>query len=183
MTRTTRPPAKGRTRPIPRWRAIGPLIVVLVAITGLVAACSGGRSQDAASSSHGNSAQSSAMQSGILFASCIRAHGVPNFPDSDASAAGQLHLHVPGYLKSEPQFQSALQACQRDLPGGGPVKHVNVREELNFAICMRAHGIADFPDPEPRGGFEMIPGNTDSPQFEAAARACESSGVHWNSAP
>ncbi len=157
------------------------MVMMLVAIAAIVAACGGGGSQDAASSSaNGTSAQSSARQSGMLFASCIRAHGVPNFPDSDASAAGQFHLDVPGYLKSDPQFDSALRACQTDLPGGGPTKHVNVREELNFAICMRAHGITDFPDPEPHGGFEIIPGNTSSPEFDAAAQACQSTGIHWN---
>ncbi len=95
---------------------------------------------------------------------------------------GQLEMHIPGYLKGEPQFQSALQACRRDLPGGtGPAKHVNIRNELNFARCMRSHGITDFPDPLPGGGWD-VPGDTNSPQFGAAANACQSTGLHWNAA-
>ncbi len=180
MTRTARSPAHRSKRAIPPWRATGPMIVVQVAIAAMVAACGGGGSQDAASTSaDGTSAQSSARQSGILFASCIRAHGVPDFPDADVSAAGQFHLHVPGYVKRDPQFESALRACQADLPGGGPTKHVNVREELDFAICMRGHGISYFPDPLPGGGWNLG-FDTSSPQFMAAARTCQSTGIDWN---
>jgi hypothetical protein len=158
--------------------------VVLVAAAVLAAACGSGSSDAASSSPNAASAQNSAEQSGIRFVSCIRAHGIPEFSDSALSViGGQLELHVPNYLKSEPQFQSALQACRKDLPGGGAsAKHVNIQEELNFARCMRSHRITNFPDPLPGGGFD-IPGDTNSPQFEAAAHACQSTGVHWNSAP
>jgi hypothetical protein len=185
MTRTARFPARARTLATARWRRAGPAIVVLAAAAALVAACGSGGSQDAASSSaNGTSAQSSARQSGIIFVSCIRAHGVPSFPSWAVTAVdGQFEMHVPGYFKSEPQFQSALQACQRDLPGGGAsAKHFNIPEELNFARCMRSHGITWFPDPLPSGRFDIM-ADTTSPQFEAAARACQSTGVHWNSAP
>jgi hypothetical protein len=185
MTRTTSSPARRWTRTIRRWRAIGPLAAVLVSIAALVAACGGEGSQDAASSSaNGTSAQSSARQTATLFVSCIRAHGVPSFPSWAVSTVdGQFEMHIPGIFKRELQSTGALRACQRDLPGGAPqAKHFNIREELNFSICMRAHGITDFPDPLPGGGFD-IPGNTNSPQFDAAAQACQSTGVHWNSAP
>jgi hypothetical protein len=175
MTRTAQPSAGGRKPPAPRWRRAGALVVALVAIAALATACSGGGSHNAASpSSNATSAQNSAEQSAIRFESCIRAHGISNFPDSAVSVnGGQLELNIPLYLKSEPQFQSALQACQKDLPrGGASAKHVNIREELMFARCMRSHGIINFPDPLPGGGFN-IPGNTNSPQFEAADNACQ----------
>ena len=127
----------------------------------------------------------SARQSAILFDSCIRAHGVANFPDSAVSAIGnQVTLHVPGYLKGEPQFQAALQACRKDLLGGSrpATKHVNTQEQLKFAECMRSHGITDFPDPMAGGGWDL-PGDTDSPQFDAAAHACQTTGIDWNGPP
>jgi hypothetical protein len=183
MTRTAQSPAEGRKRATARRRRVGPPVVaVLVAVAALVAACGGGGSHPAASSSrngtssqNGTSAPSSARQSGILFVSCIRAHGVPNFPDSAVSANdGQLELDVPGYLKTEPQFQSALRACQKDLPGGGSAaktQHVSIQRELNYARCMRSHRITNFPDPLPGGGFNFT-GDTSSPQFQAADNAC-----------
>lgn len=184
MTRTAQSPTGGRKQAAGRWRQAGPLVVVMVAVAALATACSGGSSGAASSSGGSASSQStssgaaSSSQSGLLFVSCIRAHGVANFPDSAVSASGgQLQLDVPGYLKAEPQFQSALTACQKDLPGGGSAaktQHVSVQQELIYAHCMRSHGITNFPDPLPGGGFNFT-GNTSSPQFEAADTACQAS--------
>jgi hypothetical protein len=47
---------------------------------------------------------------------------------------------------------------------------------LQFANCMRAHGISNFPDPGPGGALKLTPGsglNPSSPAFEAAQRACK----------
>jgi hypothetical protein len=166
--------AEARKRTIPPWRLVSFRGVALLTTAALVAACgSGGSNGVASSSSNRPSAQSPGRRNGVRFASCIRAHGIPNFPDSAVSAIGQFETNVPRYLKAEPQFRSAVHACQRDLPGGGAAaKHVNVEQELTFANCMRSHGITDFPDPMPGGGFN-IPGNTNSPQFEAADNACQ----------
>jgi hypothetical protein len=183
MIRTAQYSAEVRRRTIPQRRRAGPLVVVLVVAAALGAACGGGASHSAASAPNIASGQSPAGQRGLLFASCIRAHGIPNLPDSDVSVSGgRVSFHIPGYLK--PQFPSAFQACQRDLPGGDiPArKHVNIREEISFASCMRSHGITDFPDPLPGGGWD-VPGDTSSPQFEAAVHACQSTGIHWNDPP
>jgi len=188
---TGRSPAEGCKRTIPRWGRVGPPVVVL-AVASLVAACGGASSSpgvaslgSSTTSSNGSSAQSSTRQSGVLYASCMRAHGVSNFPDSAVSESnGEAEFDLPQGIKSEPQFASASRACQRDLPGASsmPAKHVDIEEELDFAHCMRSHGISDFPDPMPGGGFD-IPGDTNSPQFETAANACQSTGIHWNGPP
>jgi hypothetical protein len=114
----------------------------------------------------------------------MRAHGVSNFPDSAVSVSnGQAEFDLSHGIKGEPHFASASMACRRDLSGsGGPAKHVNVQEELDFAHCVRPHGITNFPDPLPGGAFS-IPGNTNSPPFLAAAHACQSTGIHWNGSP
>jgi len=46
---------------------------------------------------------------------------------------------------------------------------------LEFAECMRSHGITDFPDPSSGGGFifPASPGMIKSPQFQAAQEACQ----------
>ncbi|HTV12028.1 MAG TPA: hypothetical protein VME20_09210 [Acidimicrobiales bacterium] len=52
-------------------------------------------------------------------------------------------------------------------------------QALKFAQCMRAHGIADFPDPSAGGGIEISGGgpnsdlNPNSSQFSAAQNACQ----------
>lgn len=185
MRMRARSTAEGSKPTRSRWRGVGPLAVVPVAVAGLVAACGGGGSQDSASSSsnitgsssNSSSAQSSARQSGLLYASCMRSHGMSNFPDSAVSVSnGNVEFNIPLSVKSEPQFASASRACSRDLPGGGASAKPseNVQQELEFAKCMRADGITDFPDPLPGGGFN-IPGNTNTPQFEAAENACQAS--------
>ncbi len=50
-------------------------------------------------------------------------------------------------------------------------------EALRYSQCMRAHGIADFPDPSANGSFPIHAGpnsdlNNNDPTFEAAIQAC-----------
>jgi hypothetical protein len=54
------------------------------------------------------------------------------------------------------------------------VESANLRELLAYSVCMRSHGITDFPDPT-GNGFVVIPRsvNPDSSQFQAAQNACQ----------
>jgi hypothetical protein len=89
------------------------------------------------------------------------------------NAAGQVNGHVSLDIKSEPQFASASRACRIDLRSGSstPTKQVSIQAPLAYANCMRSHGIINFPDPMPGGGFN-IAFNTNTPQFQAADSAC-----------
>jgi hypothetical protein len=56
-----------------------------------------------------------------------------------------------------------------------PQAAVGVDSGVRFADCMRAHGIANFPDPGAGGGVQInaAPGmNPASPAFGAAQKAC-----------
>ncbi len=57
---------------------------------------------------------------------------------------------------------------------------------LAFSQCMRAHGIEDFPDPNPQGGFGLSSKgdlNLDNPTFQRAQKACQSlAGSHGTAA-
>lgn len=51
---------------------------------------------------------------------------------------------------------------------------------LRYAVCMRSHGLSNFPDPVPAQGggfaFRVAPGlnpRSPSPQFQAATTACQ----------
>jgi hypothetical protein len=48
-------------------------------------------------------------------------------------------------------------------------------EALEFAECMRSHGIADFPDPSSGGGFifNASAGIIQGPHYQAAQKACQ----------
>lgn len=52
----------------------------------------------------------------LKWAACIRAHGIPNFPDPTVNANGMRFQGPPG---AAPQFRAAQQACQELAPLGG----------------------------------------------------------------
>jgi hypothetical protein len=51
----------------------------------------------------------------------------------------------------------------------------NADPALQFARCMRAHGVSSFPDPKPGSGGIRIPDNVnpESPSFRSAQQACK----------
>jgi hypothetical protein len=114
-------------------------------------------------------------------AACMRSHGVPNFPDPNARGV----ISSSNLDPSSPQFQQAMQACQKDLPHGGapsPAEQAQMRQQaLAFSACMRKHGVPNFPDPQfsSGGSVTMKIGSSSgidpqSPQFQAAQKACQS---------
>jgi hypothetical protein len=130
----------------------------------------------------------------------MRSHGVPNFPDPSRTSGGGLQIQqsdrggsgpstkINGVPINGPAFQSAMQACHSKLPnaGQGPPGGVAAarKKALQFAQCMRTHGVSNFPDPQvtggPGGGVEMRIGgpgsglNPASPAFQSAQKACGS---------
>lgn len=159
------------------------LITVLCLAVG-VGACGG----SAASGVTGTSAK--ATESAFLqFSKCMRAHGVPSFPDPSSSGGVRL-TPGSGLHPQSPAFQAAQKICRPRLPGGGPGAIKATRAQyaaaLTFAKCMRRHGQANFPDPVasvPAGSGPIIslhgmmfrpgPGmNPLSPAFQQAASQC-----------
>jgi hypothetical protein len=117
---------------------------------------------------------------GAKFAACVRRHGVPGFPDPDAQGTIAFGSGIDPRSQA---FRSALNACKSLLPPGfgqpptaAQLQRVQ-QQLLAFSQCMRAHGLADFPDPsgaalpELRQTGDLDPNN---PQFRAAYGACKS---------
>lgn len=153
--------------------------LIAIACSLLVGACG-------SSGKPGTTAAS--LDLGIRFARCMRAHGVPNFPDP-SSGRGIDIAPGSGLNPQSPAFQAAQQACQKLLPDKGQPPKMSASERraaLRFAQCMRAHGQQGFPDPTetaPRGAtrvlalrgmvFALRPGiDPRSPAFQQAATAC-----------
>jgi hypothetical protein len=68
-------------------------------------------------------------------------------------------------------------------PAGGPspkVRTQQLRQELAFARCMRAHRVPNFPDPSSSGGRVGLSVVIDpqSPAFRIAARVCGAGGAN-----
>jgi hypothetical protein len=101
----------------------------------------------------GNSSASTSGDSDLAlqFANCMRAHGVPNFPDP-GSGGGPKIGPGSGIDPSSPAFQFAQSKCNKLLPGGGPSAApaptaAELHTALAWARCVRKHGMPNFPDP------------------------------------
>jgi hypothetical protein len=53
----------------------------------------------------------------LKFVACMRAHGLPTFPDPHVSSSG-IEMQLPkGLQPNSPVFRAAQQACKRLMPG------------------------------------------------------------------
>lgn len=160
-------------------------LITLAAIAGAVAiAACGSSSKSPGAAGSGGAAQL------IKFADCMRAKGVPNFPDPSAGGGIQIGS---GVNRSSPSFKTAQASCAKLLPGGGPGKQnpsaQSIKLMLQTSECMRRHGISGFPDPtrtppsspaEYSGVIDRAESSSPSPNtidlgspaFQQAAAAC-----------
>jgi len=138
---------------------------------------------------------------GVAFAQCVRAHGVPNFPDPSSNGQGGIQIQqsqrsgsgpsteVNGVPVNGPAFQTAMKDCASYLPNGGRPSAAQTAKAKSQALamsrCMRSHGVPNFPDPTfqagPNGGVAVgirIGNNSgidpNSPAFLAAQKDCGS---------
>jgi hypothetical protein len=99
------------------------------------------RSTGTASSTKPATAQDKAVK----FSECIRAHGVPHFPDPNAKGE-----YVFGIDVSPAVWQKAVNACKALEPPGALSSKRSPKQQsaaLRFSGCIRANGVKDFPDP------------------------------------
>ncbi len=167
------------------------LLTAAALLSGVLVAGCGGSSGSPTSAASTSAFAAGTVESGVAFARCIRAHGVPNFPDPKARGH-TIRMGSAATLQS-PAFQSAMHSCQRLLPKGPPGPEPPSRQAqarmLEVSACMRKHGISGFPDPTTSppsnragnsgiigsGGYYLaIPSSIDprSPTFEQAAASC-----------
>jgi len=148
--------------------------VALAALAALAPACSKASSGPGVAQAGSATASSTGKTGELAFSACMRSHGLANFPDP----GGEL---PPGMDPNSLQYQAAQRACQLLLPAGqgGSTSTADAQRFLEHAACKRSHGEPNFPDPifPPGGGAKIaLPEgmNFDSPQFQAAFKACAS---------
>jgi hypothetical protein len=169
-------------------RRRGAALLIGIATSAAIAACGG-------SSSSGSRA-ASAKTDGLTYAACVRAHGVPDYPDPGMNKfGGALNVKadkvtVDGHPLSESWqvVRPAIDRCQRYIePAFGPRYSAGQLAKIRtgalaMSKCMRAHGLASYPDLKvsagPGGrGFEvsvpkMSHADATSPAFKADNIAC-----------
>jgi hypothetical protein len=159
----------------PRLGWLGAMLAILGIV--VLAACGSGGT----SSASGDGSTSTAYQKALAYAQCIRAHGIPDYPDPNS----QGQFVIQNGASAPPSVSAAVAnaattACQKLLPPSmalGPSKAPagSNTQGLKFSECMRSHGEPTFPDPAANGSFKLPPGmDAESPQFQNAANACQS---------
>ena len=127
--------------------------ITTTALALLTAACSSSPSSTGSGGSS-NAGRSANTQVGINYASCMRSHGVPSYPDPNRS--NELPNGLPKVSSEElgvssSQYQAAQNDCARLLPNGGQQTQTQSQQDLSamrrFAQCMRSHGVPTWPDP------------------------------------
>jgi hypothetical protein len=119
----------------------------------------------------------------IQFADCMRAHGVPSFPDPGQDKGNDD-------FRQSPAFASASSTCDKLQPGGNPSPPKPSKSRqlamVKLAECVRKHGVSNFPDPTlsppPSSAsgidaagiyFVLPPGlNVQAPAVKRALKAC-----------
>jgi hypothetical protein len=172
------------------------LALAALATTATLAAACGGNSPPGTTGS-------TQYQKALAFSKCMRSHGALGFPDP--TSQGTITV-TQAMLKSS-QIRSAGSSCRNLLPRGAvqlpaALERKLEHQALQYAACMRSHGVPNFPDPtihDGTVGFRMAarapaprssagtPGSNSSgsgpkpsggspampPQFQAAQRACQ----------
>ncbi|HEY3843290.1 MAG TPA: hypothetical protein VGL48_08555 [Acidimicrobiales bacterium] len=119
----------------------------------------------------------------LAFSRCMRSNGVPNFPDPNSSGVWPKP-QVEG-AASNPQYPAATRSCGHLLPDGGPgvapspaVDQQIQNDMTQFALCMRSHGVSNWPDPtfdQGRAVFDPQAAgiDTNSPRISVKVHECE----------
>jgi hypothetical protein len=153
-------------------RQAGVLAAAVAGIALLAAACGGGSSAAAGSATR---------QQLLAYARCMRSHGVPDWPDPTSQGT----FVATGIDAASNQVKQANFACQYLLPNDGlpaasGAQEQLLRQSLKYALCMRSHGILNFPDPVRAGdegvAFPIAGYDPGSPQVQSANKACNGPG-------
>ena len=117
--------------------------LVALALVALISAGCG--SSAPSETGTGGEKKLTARDKAVRFAECIRAHGVSDFPDPNASNEFEYGVSV-----SPAVWKQATTAC-KDLQPPGTLSSKRTPKQqtasLRFAGCIRENGVKDFPDP------------------------------------
>jgi hypothetical protein len=113
--------------------------------TGTTSSTSSTGTSSTGDTSSGADKKLTKQEKAVKFAECMRANGVPHFPDPDTKGAVNFGVDVTREV-----WLKAIDACKALKPPGALSSKRTPKEQsatLRFAQCVRDHGVKDFPDP------------------------------------
>ena len=128
-----------------RWPLAALAMVALIGAGCSIGSAENGTDSSTGTASSGASKKTTARDKAVKFAECIRAHGVPHFPDPNAKGEYEFGIDV-----SREVWTKAVSACKSLQPPGSLSSKRSPKQQtagIRFAQCVRANGVKDFPDP------------------------------------
>lgn len=124
-------------------------------------------------------AEPDSQERAVKYSECMRANGVADFPNPDA----QGHISYGGISVPKATWQNAVGACANLQPRGWSADAQRTPAQqaaaLEFAQCVRDHGVPDFPDPatarDPLIDTSKMRGDVSAgsiPELQPAVDAC-----------
>jgi hypothetical protein len=167
-------------------------VIALAALALLAAGCGGGgpagvasvgsTTTAAATSAHTGTTttRDGTLASAFAFARCMRAHGIPGWPDPTSQGFFDKSKLRPLGLSGSRVRTLEEGPCNIPLPSPQgqtiPITRADQAYYVDGAACMRSHGFPSFPDPtfEDNGVSFDIPSSIDSesPAFKRARAIC-----------
>ena len=117
--------------------------------------------------------------SGLKYSQCIRSQGIAWYPDPQPNG-DMVATEPPG--DDQQKLAAAEQACRKYNPvnDGNPISSEDVAKLRKMSQCMRDHGIARYPDPDPTNGAISLDKSSgispDDPSFKKALDECKQYG-------
>ncbi len=118
----------------------------------------------------------------LKFAVCMRAHGMPNFPDPNSQGEVSLsNVNPNSTIYTDAQKACVKYTGARGKPPSSAQQQRFLARAVKFAQCMRSHGITDYPDPTVGANGAISTSiragqgsnlNPNNPQFQKAQKAC-----------
>jgi hypothetical protein len=178
----------------PKAQRAAKVVLVLIALGFLGAACSGGPKPSGVASLGKTPSTTAPAPAGpptinqvtfmgklLAYAHCMRSHGIAGFPGPTPGPNGQGGgFSISAGPESDfgpdnPRYEAANRACQGLLPYGGALPAPTASQltaYTKFATCVRQRGFPGFPDPNDQGVFVLHNLDLSSAQFQSAQQTC-----------
>ncbi|KPI05700.1 hypothetical protein OK074_4415 [Actinobacteria bacterium OK074] len=164
-------------------RLIAPSLLAVSLLFGgsVLTACSD--NANANSASDPSASPTSAFDRALAYSECMRANGVPDFPDPQQDTGGVQLSPDQGVDPNSSAFKSAQEACRDKAPqglsGGSAGGSLDSAKVTAWAKCLRDNGVPKFPDPEIDGStmhIDLQSAGVDpsSSEFTQAMQTCQS---------
>jgi hypothetical protein len=137
-----------------------------------------------ASTPSNSAATSDLATEALAFARCLRANGLPNWPDPLSNATfDKSKLQATGYNIAQTRAvedgprKNILPTTAPSTPNSQTITTREQQDYISAVACMRSHGFSNFPDPIFAGGdVTLTPppgGDTNPTRFTQAQHTCQ----------